>query len=198
MNPEVFLSVSNDNAFALAVGRLSLAWTDAETETYRVLVRYAGVSDAVGRALFHGNRSRQMVSAIEAILRNTNASKARCENMSRVFAQLELINRMRDRIVHHAGDQVVYFAADGTRVLTNDARASHAETRFVYQVPSTLIDSMTDDLHLICNHLNMHWSQLGEDFNPWSEEPADGSAWRYKPPEQERVSQKKRPSKSPG
>ena len=194
MNPAMHLSVLNDNAFALAVGRLSLAWTDAETDTYRVLVRYAGVSDAVGRALFHGTRSRQIVSMIEAILRNTNASKVRHENISRVFAQLELINRMRDRIVHHAGDQVAYFALDGTRVLTNDARASHADTRFVYEVPTTLIDNMTDDLHLICNHLNMHWSQQGEDFKPWSEEPADASAWRYKPPAQEKVSRKKRPS----
>jgi hypothetical protein len=46
-----------DEKFELSLGRFMIAWSDAETELYRALIQYSGVTHPVARAIFSGTRA---------------------------------------------------------------------------------------------------------------------------------------------
>ena len=108
-------------------------------------------------------------------------NESRKKNLKSVFEHLAAINFMRDKVIHHASGNSYGFNDPDTRALTNIDRVSRKDGYFVYEVGSKHIVQMTDDLHLIGHHLQMHRSRENANFQPWKEEPADASSWRYKP-----------------
>ena len=167
--------------FEKALGTLMLAWADAEQELYRVLVHYAGVSDAVGRAIFSGTRARTMMDYVNNIAHNVELAEDRKENLAALFSHLTTINSMRDKVVHHSSGNSIGYNDPETRALSNYRRVNRYDTHFVYGIGSKHLVQMTQDLYLIGHHLQMHWSSPADKFHAWTEEPADGSAWLYKP-----------------
>lgn len=166
--------------FERALGAFVLAWADTESELYAVLLHYAGVSDAIGRAIFSGSRARTMMDFVNNIAHNTKVDPERTANLKAVFEHLAAINFMRDKVIHHASGNSYGFNDPDTRALTNIDRVSRKDAHFVYELGSKHIEQMTDDLHLIGHHLQMHRPKGHANFQAWTEEPADASAWRYK------------------
>ena len=158
-----------------------LAWADAEQELYRVLVHYAGVSDAVGRAIFSGTRARTMMDYMNNIAHNVELSADRKENLTALFSHMTTINSMRDKVVHYSSGNSIEYNDPETRALSNYRRVNRYDTHFIYDIGSKHLSQMTEDLYLIGHHLQMHWSSPPDAFHVWREEPADDSAWRYKP-----------------
>jgi hypothetical protein len=87
--------------FHASVGRLFLAWSRTEAEIYRVLVKLTGVTDAIGRSIFAGERARTMFEIIDRILENTGGSEVRRADFRFLSAQANAINTLRDGIAHH-------------------------------------------------------------------------------------------------
>jgi hypothetical protein len=181
LEPSLDRVTDEADRFEKALGTLMLAWADAEQELYRVLVHYAGVSDAVGRAIFSGTRARTMMDYVNNIAHNVNLSVERKENLAAVFSHMTTVNSMRDRVVHYSSGNTIEYNDPETRALSNYRRVNRYDTHFIYEIGSKHLAQMTEDLYLIGHHLQMHWTSPAEKFQSWTEEPADGSAWRCKP-----------------
>jgi len=168
--------------FERALGRFVMTYADAEAELYRVLVRYAEVSDAVARATFSGMRAKGMMDTIRAIAHNTKLDPARLTDLEFVFAQLASINTTRDQVVHFSSTQLLIWSETTSRVLTNVERVRRYGGHFETQIGSKTLDAMTYDLQAICNHLNLHWGGLRSGpFKPWEENAGEPTTWCYKP-----------------
>jgi hypothetical protein len=166
--------------FERALGRLTIAWAEAEAELYRVLVNYSETRDPIARALFSGLRARDIVEYIRAIAHNTEMAADRVEDLEYVFEQLSAINTMRDHLVHHATDSFAYNDPKKRVVAKRKAKYGFAVG---YEIGAETIDAMTYDLYGIHNHLNMHWGPRTGPFRPWREESPDDppTQWTYKP-----------------
>jgi hypothetical protein len=176
----------DDADFEGALGAFVIAWADAESELYKVLVQYAQVSDAVARAIFSGTRAKIMMDFIKSIAHNTNMGADRLDDLEYVFAQMAAINTMRDKLVHNLSDGYSYPKDKPLRrVLTNSSRASRYGKQFVHEVDTQTLIDMTMDTYAIHNHLNQHWGPRKEPFRPWRENRPDDppTPWRYKSPQ---------------
>src|ERR1017187_2248100 len=69
-----------------------LQFSSAENFLYALLKKYAGVSDAVARAIFSGVRCKGMIDYINAIIANTEVPEEKVKNLRLVLSQLTLIN----------------------------------------------------------------------------------------------------------
>jgi hypothetical protein len=186
LRAEFAVARAESKRFALIVGRLIFAWRDVEHHLFRVLVRYSGVSEAVGRAIFSGTRARTMIDNIRSIAYNTGMDSVRNADLSRTFAQLLVINAMRDHIVHHASEYGYVFDDPMKRIIVNE-RTSKLGKAIAFEIGSDEIHSMVSDLGLISNHLMIHWNAQFQDepFRPWNvihglDAPPP---WSYKPPQ---------------
>ena len=178
-------SLEAEEQFEKALGRFIIAWTDAETELYQVLISYSKVSHAVGRALFSGTRARSMVDFIRSIAHNTSMDHDRKEDLEYVFAQMVIINKMRDHLVHYTSSSYSYRAEEPQKRVVANTRASRYGKVIGYEISAETIEKMTWDLYGIANHLNMHWGPRTGSFQAWRENPEDSepTPWSYKPPQ---------------
>jgi len=62
-----------EERFESALGRFVMTYADAEAELYQVLLRYAEVSDPVGRAIFSGMRASGMIDTLTSIASNVKS-----------------------------------------------------------------------------------------------------------------------------
>ena len=178
-------SLEAEEQFEKVLGRFIIAWTDAETELYQVLLSYSKVSYAVGRALFSGTRARSMVDFIRSIAHNTAMDHDRKEDLEYVFLQMVSINTMRDHLVHYTSSSYSYRAEEPQKRVVANTRASRYGKAIGYEISAEIIEKMTWDLYGIANHLNMHWGPRTGGFKAWRENPEDSepTPWSYKPPQ---------------
>jgi hypothetical protein len=178
---EGFAGSTGDQAFALALGRFVIAFSEAESELYRVLVAYSKTEDSVARALFSGTRAKAMIDFFRSIAHNTAMEPSRVADLELVFAQLAAINAMRDHLIHHASSS--YFSTDKKSRLVANVRASRYGNARGYVVDPATINCMTWDLYAITNHLSAHPGPVHEPFAPWREDPdvQSPTAWAYRP-----------------
>jgi hypothetical protein len=173
-----------DDAYELALGRLTIAWADVEQELYRVLVNYSQVSDAVARAIFSGTRASVMIDFINAIAENTDMDQSRLDDLKYVFPQIKTINTVRDMVTHNSTSSYSYPASNPKqRLVTNQPRSSRYGSHKEHLVSAETMDAMTWDLHGIANHLNMHWGPRTGPFQKWEENPGEQTTWLYKSPQ---------------
>lgn len=165
--------------FERSLGKFMIAWRDAEGELLRVLIAYSKVSTGVARALFSGTRAKGMIDFIRNIAHNMEMPQDRMDDLEHVFTQMNVINSMRDHIVHHVTDSFS-FDDPKSRIVANQ-RTTKIGTAVGYEIGTTDLDAMTYDLYGIANHLNMHWGQRSGPFRAWSEN-GDGvlTPWTYK------------------
>lgn len=172
---------SDTTAFELSLGRFVIAWADAELELYRVLIHYSNVSNAVARAIFSGTRAKGMIDFIRSIAHNGAIDQDRRTDLEHVFAQMVVINTMRDHVLHHVSDNFS-FGDPSSRIVAN-SRTSRIGNANGYEIGPKTLDNMTWDLYAIANHLNMHWGPRKDPFQPWREDDQRGppTAWLYRP-----------------
>lgn len=168
--------------FEVWLGRMMIAWADAESELYRVLVAYSGVSTAVGRALFSGTRASAMMDLLKNIAVNTAMEGDRKSDLLSTFEQLKSINTMRDHLAHHTTDSYSY-THEWKRVVAN-MRSKQIGVNKGYEIDAAVLEAMTIDLYEIVNRLNMHHGPRTGPFTPWLMQPDTGvqAPWLYKPP----------------
>ncbi len=184
---QFFVSRKSASRFERAYGRLMIAWADTEAELYKTLVHYAGVTDAIARAIFSGTRAGVMMDYIHGIAANTKLSGDRLTDINYVFPQISAINKMRDHLAHHASGSYSWNPKNPEqRVVTNAERISRYGNEKVTLIGFDTLDNMTKDLHDISNHLNMHHGRLriGE-FRVWHRAGEDSPypTWLYKSPQ---------------
>jgi hypothetical protein len=172
--------VTYDDAFARSLGRLILAFADAESAVFDVLRAFANVSPKVARAIFSGSiRMRTMIEFIENIAHNTNVDEKRMGDLRDIFAQLAAINTARDRLIHFAGTHEVSMAQTDSpqKVITNKARVGRAGNEFTLSITAADLEHMRSDLILARLHLIPHAVNPSTVFEPAPER----RAWLYKP-----------------
>lgn len=167
--------------FDARLGRFVLVFSRVEKLLYRVLLKYANVSPAVGAAIFSGTRLEDMAKFISAILDNTRNSESkpsspesiRATRLKYVFAQLTEINGARNRLIH--GGLPIYSIGGITAV----RKGSRIVNDVHYEITLQEVQAMIHDLQKIHTELSFHkWR--GE----FDEYPAPlPSTWLYKSPE---------------
>lgn len=170
-------------SFELALGKMIIAFSDAEAELHGVLVHYSGVSYEVGRALFSGERVDGMVAAISSIMENTNAPEDRRSDLEHVLPHFVAINTMRNHIIHYVSNSFSY-KDDPTKRIVADKRKSKIGKAVIHEVGPEMLEVMTHDLYAIANHLNMHYGPRTGPFRPWQEigQAVVPTPWTYKSP----------------
>lgn len=179
---DALMRCEQDDRYEMAMGRLMIAWADAERELYHVLIAYSGVTDAVARALFSGTRMKAMMDFIKSIDFNSPLPIDRSADLAHVFPQIGIINDIRNHLVHYSSSNYSYNYKDLARVVAN-GRSSRYGSVTGYEISPETIDQITQDLYAIANHLNMHHGRhRSGPFTPWREEdPADPpTPWLYK------------------
>lgn len=171
--------------FERALGRFMIAWADVESELYKVLIAYSGVTNAVARAIFSGSRAKAMIDFIRSIAHNTQMTAERKQDLEHVFPHLTAINTMRDHLAHHATDSYSYPKDDPFIRIVANRRSSRFGNNTGYELSADTINAMTWDLYGISNHLNMHHGSRTGAFTPWRENPEFDSptVWLYTPPQ---------------
>lgn len=176
-------ALDQEKEFELTIGRLTIAWAEAESQLYKVLVHYAQVSDGVARAIFSGTRASTMMQFIDAIAHNTNMEEARRKDLEFVFAQMSAINTMRDRLVHNYTLSSSYIPFnDKQRAVTNVERAARYGKHFEHIIDIPTLECIWFDLHAILMHLERHCYAAGT-FRPFGILPGEPTTWSYKPPQ---------------
>jgi hypothetical protein len=176
-------------AFEGHIGRFVLLWADTERRLFDVLIRYAGVSRKVGRAIFSGTRAKQMVDFLSAINANVGTAEDRVQDLAFISAQLAAINSFRDKIVHHGSYVTRVMPAPDKRLIYNKHRAMRKSAEFEMIVDNQLVKDAISDLftigQLLARHEHETFSRLPQS--------GDASTWRYRSPQPER-----KPGKSHG
>ena len=172
------------DAFVSAIGQLTLAWSDLETVLYKLLKHYAGVTEAVGRAIFSGTRASGMVKFIRAIADNTEMDQARRADLEEIFGQAIALNSMRDFVVHLDGSEQE-FEEDNPRerVLTDSLRVSRTRNAKRVYVGSAMLLGMRDDCLECCWRLHAHLAPKSAPFQPGPGANGIRSPWKFKPPQ---------------
>ena len=181
MTPEERRLFEEQEQLYKALGEFFLLWADVETELYRVLIHYAGVTDDIGRAIFSGCRARVMIDFLRNIAHNTKMDAVRANDLDYLCAQTNAINTIRDKIAHYgsvANTSVSHKTLK--RSLSNYHRVSKRGAEFNEEISSLIVDDMCADLRRIYYRLSIHCrkdapTDLGVDV------PRDGPTWRYKP-----------------
>jgi hypothetical protein len=187
---ELFSQARDEHqAFAAAIGELTLAWSDVETVLYKLLKHYAGVTEPVARALFSGARARAAMSFIKAIADNTSMDATRRTDLVEIFEQIAAINQTRDFVVHHvSGSEQEFEDSDPRkRVVTDVLRASRERNAKRVSLGSATLLAMRDDCVECCWRLHAHWSPSSGAFEPGPGTNGIRSPWRFQPPQLVRV-----------
>ncbi len=183
---EVFeLAGKEHEAFLRAIGELTLAWSELEIVLYKLLKYYAGVNDAVGRAIFSGTRASAMIKFLKAIADNTNMEEIRKSDLDDIFSHIQSINSMRDFVVHqvNGGKQEFRLENPSARLLTDSRRVSRKKNAKIYYIGSATLVAMRDDIIECCWRLHSHWDQINEPFKPGAGARGFRNGWRFKPPQ---------------
>lgn len=159
-----------------ALGTFIDRFSQVELVLQRLLIRYAGVTETVGRALFHSDRVAEMKDAINRILdaRGKDAAKKALEPF---FAHLSVITGVRNNIVHWGGHQL----ESGDYIVSNLALAPIERGRG-HRVSAKDLRAMTEDLEEIGAALIAERERaklIGKARFPIP--PQKPKAWQYKP-----------------
>lgn len=172
--------------FQRALGRMSMLWADLENNLFIVLRRYAGVSDAVAKALFAGARARQMITALESIAINTKMEERdpeRFADLHEIFERIGMLNGMRDVITHHAGASIIEFDdPDPHMRYLHKHRVSRYGEELKFKIGSELLQNMSADLLECCWRLQAHSDKDNAPFKPGVGPDGTRHAWLYKSP----------------
>jgi hypothetical protein len=158
------------------LGAFISEFSRSEELVFRLLVKEAGVSDVVAKAIFSGVK---IDGAKDFINRLYEArGDERPVALVRAFEQLGVITRMRNDLVHYGVTH-----AYGLSPRVSNSRTAHAKRALrELHVSNEVLSNMISDLGVIntviLDIVGTHWRGL-----TWREDvfKAANGAWRYKP-----------------
>jgi hypothetical protein len=170
-----------------AVGKLVLKWAHVEWILYSVLLHYGRISDSVGRAVLSGTRASTMIEFMRALMSNIKMTARRKSDLEFVFAQMNTINFVRDKIVHYGHPAFRFAPTAGPKafeqMITNAKRASRGEANtLTIPVSTKSLELMLMDLETITQHLCRHFLVKGP-FRPFRYHQNEPTTWLYKSPQ---------------
>lgn len=162
--------------WCLALGAFLFQCAESEHLMRRLLIRYSGTSESVGRALFHTDRVADMKDTINRILDETERDAAKID-LQPFFSHLTLISGVRNNIVHWGGHQL-----ETGDYLVSNAHLAPFEKMRGHRVSAADLEAMTDDLSTISGALViMHERTRLTGLARFPVPPIAPAAWRYKP-----------------
>lgn len=174
------LAESAYDGYHETLGEFIAGFATVETEMQKLLRRYAGVDEAVAKAIFSGVRAETGMSFIRRLSEAKGASSAAKEDLTDVFAQLGAINKLRNVVLHYGTD----FDEGGNLIATNALVAHSADSLQTHPISARILTDLCFDLHKITLHLRYH------DLPALPLDMANGinavrkASWRYRPPQQ--------------
>lgn len=127
-------------AWCVALGAFLHQFAEAENHLRRLLIRLAGVTEIVGRVLFHSDRVAEMKDGINRLLEATGRDGAKSA-LEPFFAHLTVINGVRNNIVHWGGHQL-----ESGDYLVSNLHMAPIERARGHRVSAADLRAMTDDL----------------------------------------------------
>ena len=158
--------------FIYQLGALTFELSQTEGAVYKVVLKYAGISEDVGRSLLSGARAAALCDCALALLDNIVVDDRAAKHLRFVLAQFSAINTARNDLVHHATNA---FNTQGI-VVSTATRAKRRTNGASSRVKSDTLQLMVSDLSDIKLHLSIHL-RPGKFFDP---PPAWPATWRYK------------------
>lgn len=151
-----------------------------EADLQTLLWQEAGVSAAIGRAVFSGVRIDQAMQFCRRIWDATG--RQRPTALERAFGQLALLNAARNDLIHFGAG----FDENDHLVVTNERSAHTDQAKRFYRLEPSTMDAIFNDLNVACaaiqaNYLNEHETgPLG--FTQKEAQWFGAQPWSYKPP----------------
>ena len=159
-----------------ALGTFLHTFAATEHHLRLLLIRYAKVSNIVGRALFHSDRVAELKDAINRVLEDTERWDDK-DALEPFFAHLSLISGVRNNLVHWGGHQL----ESGDYIVSNVHLAPIDRGRG-HRVSAEDIKAMTEDLSTISAAILIARERakpLGKVVRPIPYQVPD--TWQYKP-----------------
>jgi hypothetical protein len=176
----------------LALGRFIEQFALTETMVHFALRTISGVSLETARAIFSGVRMNAALGLITRLAETNRLPAALKRELADASAQLGLITRIRNDILHAENDLM----ENGDLRLTNERAAHTSENLRIQCISAATLDDMTADLSKASAHIGLVAWWQNEHIELMRERDAAvlARAWRYKPPPQDR-SPRKPPNK---
>jgi hypothetical protein len=169
LNPQ--RSSPNEEECFAAFGKFIASYASAEHSVHTVARRLSRLTDAKARIIFGGMRLGDLAERVRGLLRATNASNKKYNEVDACLIQLDLIAEQRNKLVHR---WVHYF--DGQILASNVVIAKVLDSSETVFFKIKDFTDMDDD----CLAINYRLMHLGEKPKPatmkWARWP-----WRYKP-----------------
>lgn len=182
-------SAEKKNApFNFALGRFISMFSALEAKLQAALWKFAGVSPPSAQAVFSGVRVDGAMQFINRLADAQNWDKARKDELQFMFAQLGIINRLRNDLLHYGASWQEL--EDETFVITNKPFVHVPdriqETRIT---PEILKDATFDTAQILLRLILFAWSDEYPEARKQFD-PVLSTSWRYKPPPQHPQSRK--------
>lgn len=168
----------NDPVYWQALGRFIEAYAITESMMFHLLVLYCRILPDIGKAIFSGTRLDASIKLIRRIMAAIDVSDERNKELERVFAQLLLINEVRNDVIHYGSHETL----NSGRISSNFTRAHVPENIIVRPMSSDVLDAMTGDLEMITSLLFVHVGLNDEESIKARTVRPHSVAWRYRPP----------------
>lgn len=158
-----------------------------------LLLECVDVTLDIGRAIFSGTHADSAKEYVRRILEVASPDPARDDDLRAAFAQLTLINNLRNAVVHWGA----HLHVDGIRYAADTLKALTAEKRRVYLATPATLRAATKDLIKITEHVRAYNGGRGALPLAPNKRLLDAS-WQYKPQAEHKpgpISWTKRPSR---
>ncbi|MCW5634731.1 MAG: hypothetical protein KIT17_15455 [Rubrivivax sp.] len=169
-------------AFYAAVGRMVLAFSDAEHSLYLTLLMYAGMPSNVGRAIASGMRASVLGGALRALIENDIIPPERAADLRPLLDHLGTLNTARDFIAHYGSTRVLFFDDENKIHISNVGRLNKPAKDRGLAFDARGIDLISGDLRAIDLRLERHRKPRWKQSEPLPPLP-DARPWRYTQPE---------------
>jgi hypothetical protein len=183
------------------LGEFIETFASAETMLFNCLILCANLNHATARVLFSGIHVNQIVDMIrkvwEVITPHPDVQKklddpADGPETLSALSQFTVINKKRNSMVHY----VSFLTSDQGRVSSNITRAATKKRLREFRVSPDILKDMSTDLEKISDHLQYAISVIADPGASRDELahglPALAASWRYKEPEVQQPSRRKR------
>lgn len=166
------------DAYYLALGKFLSQYANVEEALRACLWQLAGLKFPVAQAVLGAVRADQAMGDITRVIDALGWPSEKKSDVETVFAQLRIINKLRNDIVHRGAR----LQADGNW-LTSNAAIIHTPKKLVETVFSaSKLDAARSDLFSIRAALiSLTWGEkAAEGLEDWAK-PALAGAWQYMP-----------------
>lgn len=173
------IAIVVDPLYWSALGQFIEGYATTEAVMFQTLAFRSGVSTKMAQAVFSGVRTDAAIGYIKRIYEAHGVKNDEQEEMEYVFTQLKLITDLRNWLVHYGS----FVTTDAGRIASNITRAMTPEKITELRASVEVLESATDDIHKINDHLMSLMMLRGALIDVRARDfPSLLRAWQYIPP----------------